>query len=603
MRYVRQSDFYESIDEWIYENASLVEEKSLDESLEMFRAILITHYQLSEREMSYIPNDINELKDGLSTDRFFIMDDDVLRTFEEIIGTQFSVSSIEVDDGDGDGDLNSARSPSQRQVDELFPLVIDGDRIRLAIPNQSPSDLEILDQLRPEIIGLIQKRLTHYEQSPNRPQASHFSPGLEGYLELLRRPLNEIPWVLLWSRGRRIIGDFDAAVDELARDKSEWDTFEPAEKSELDTIIDIHGQLMSLTREGNLAVARAREQESSPEQERENSKLIQEFVEAIGRQGNLTSTQTQKVMEEVANGEITGNYGKRAMVMKYAVVTSVAALMFGTPAAVVGVATYALAGTTAGAVGAGLTLLGTDRVVNLIAGESIKKAKLFEEVREDGTRRVNAITDAAVQKVGTMSANLNAAITHFRGSAHRLIDRVADIRPEFRWMKTRDVLDNEAGKPVEVDLIDAQQYVAAQDYGELPLVRDPNNREVWIHRFNDIASPESDSFFFAIKTEFSGQQLEAKIVRDSLNVIDASLLREKNVSENGLRAVRLQHVKRPAQLPKLDEQGYQFYQVDKNSSANIFDWDQICRSKLLALYSTHGFSDIEVRQFFIRKLP
>lgn len=331
-----------------------------------------------------------------------------------------------------------------KPIDLAFPLVVTGENITLAEFSNAPEDVAALKQLKPELFDILDRRIEHYRRLPNRDQSGHFLSLLEGYRAMIDGEVETTSFLLLGARGRRIVSAFDTAKQEVEKSDSEWSPFEPSELADLGAFVDVHGLLMSHTISGRSVIERMHQQTQDIGTSADVDGPVKDLVETVTEDSGVFTAATSDVMHEVAKASETGPRAGQSLALKYAMVSSIGAVVLFGPAAIAAGVGYGVAGSLGLGVG-GATGVAASASLRLLAREALKNSEVFIELRDDATTRINRTQGVANEALSSFPPRLEAAVNRLKRRAKPAFDRIASVVPEFRWLR---------GAPSDVTLPD-----------------------------------------------------------------------------------------------------------------------------------------------------
>ena len=307
--------------------------------------------------------------------------------------------------------------------------------IRFAPPealDPQGNNVALLRSLHPRLLELLATLADAFARTNAH---EHLGGCLASYRKLLDRPLGQLDFGLLVAEGM-ILTNADA---EDAADREEPD-LDPAARSTLNSVLQLHGMFVTATRIGLTALAMEAAWRRRPEQEREQREAAVEFAEDLQGKPDVIGPAEAAAVREAArqigqgpNPERSGTVAT-GMLRNVAIVMTVGATVASLPVG---------GGLEFGSVGA---IAGT--LFALLGSEALIRSKPFGSVAHAITSRLNLLSEAELRRELASIAHTFQPQLQFVLRAEPALRRLAGDRDAFAWLhRSLDWMKRPAGTP------------------------------------------------------------------------------------------------------------------------------------------------------------
>jgi CspA family cold shock protein len=336
-----------------------------------------------------------------------------------LIGESLSVSRIIPD--------QAPRISVSRIIPDQAPLVNFGVNsegfVDFAIFDISQNDLSIILPMREEIIVCIDFLAETYRTSSNTPQAGLFQVLLEKYLFEIRKSPEDINFVVLFARGSRLIAAVKAGQREI--ELGEWPEPSATEAEALSSVCDLHSTLIMASGVGRKLVTDTREYQLTSAKKKEQDKTVAEFGDKLSKSDGILAPEAAEALSDLTHEILNDLHPERSRTLAYLVTGSALSTVVGAVAwlSVGGTSTIAMVPVVGGA------------ALGAFLWEVVKKLDRFKSSTDDIASKVNNLLDKAEVQSADKQENLLNNIKGFFDSNRPLLYRLADLFPEYSWIK------------------------------------------------------------------------------------------------------------------------------------------------------------------------
>ncbi|WFE92296.1 hypothetical protein K1718_13305 [Roseibium porphyridii] len=320
------------------------------------------------------------------------------------------------------------------------------DSIEVAIPEQSEfirfqlsengrltivptlvdeNDRETIEQIVSELKssgGPLDTLSQRYDANPNSPQATVIAPIIRDFSVSISKPVDEINFTEVFSRGNRLLAAKKTADKQIASD--DWPDYEASEGASIETVTILIGPLIMASATGRKLVAASREFIATLAEEEEEINAIRELGEVLINEPDLLEPDTAKIVEEITTPVPDDPYPDRSRLLRIAFTGSALVPLVG---ASVYLAKYAnaLMGAGAGAV----TMLAAGAFI----WEVGKKTKSFKNATDYLAEKYDQLSDAP-EHLLEKHRHLLSRSSDLVSRNIKLFEKISNLRPEFQWV-------------------------------------------------------------------------------------------------------------------------------------------------------------------------
>lgn len=249
--------------------------------------------------------------------------------------------------------------------------------------DESENDYSIVLPLREEIIVCIDFLVDTYRTSSNTPQAGVFQALLEKYLLEVRKPPEDINFVVLFARGSRLVAAAKPAQREV--ELGEWPEPSAKEAEALSSVCDLHATLIMASGVGRKLVSDTREYQLTSTEKGEQDKIVAEFGNRLSQSEGIFAPETAEALAELTHQIPNDLHPERSRTLSYLVTGSALSIVVGA------VAWLSVGGTTAIAM---VPVVG-GAALGAFLWEVVKKLDRFKSSTDDIASKVNELLDQA----------------------------------------------------------------------------------------------------------------------------------------------------------------------------------------------------------------
>jgi len=313
--------------------------------------------------------------------------------------------------------------PPQDELVRFIPN--EQNQLTLAASPPTGEDADAIATLRQELLAFTDRLTERYANSQS-PQAELFRPVLDSYRDELSKPLGEINFLILYTRGSRFNSRKALADKKISESDPEWvgSSFDADENDDIEAIWDTHGLLMMQSPLGRKAVSDAATFRATPAQIDERNKAFKELAEAATSEDNPFDERSHEVISILQ--EDGDQQPEHLGAVQIAVSGTLLTLLVGVPA---------LFGLGIGAVTAPWLGVLLGAAATRISYEAAKDTKTVKSAKAFVVDEFNKLDDdaqkQAIEKYDQIAEKLSAIRTKFAST----LERASDLVPEFSWAK------------------------------------------------------------------------------------------------------------------------------------------------------------------------